>query len=491
MAPRRHHASAAPSEASLVSASGLPPWPWLLPSLGLGAVAAAALAGLVKNSYADPLPVPGGSASSGLQEGWNADDSVLGRLGLSHVLVLRLKRKPSRAAKLAEDAEQLGVPLEMHDATDGLWNTSFRSQVLPLQHPEGTCADLVGAIFNTHERAWHVAADAALPTLLLEDDVRLPADFIDFFSQRMQALPQDFHVALAGSSVTSAARPVSELLSRPDAEDPNGQAFLGLWGYVVSPDGARLLLQMADEVRLGRRRFFQPVDLFMAHRLRQIRTYAMEPPAVLAEEFRQMKDTPILSTMRQVGVIYLTAEPSTNRPNQDEETAEMERLSSKVVELGEKGLSLKSWKVARKALRNMRRYSCWHAAQLLQNAGVSLLRLLSEGNHAFGFAGFSNANDTLLGSLEALASSVRYTSGTWMERQKLADFPGWVSNALHHMQQNGETPAAPPAGWGVRVPLPGGGWLRASSPPELVELLPLDLEEGMDLSNVGRFADPS
>mmetsp|Transcript_19456 Transcript_19456/g.61092 ORF Transcript_19456/g.61092 Transcript_19456/m.61092 type:complete len:490 (+) Transcript_19456:61-1530(+) len=489
MPSRRQHQKTTVAEAPV----GGPPT-WLLSGMGIGALAAVMLA-IVASSWPSDLPLDedcGCEASAGDNgpQAFGTEGSVLTRLGLSRVLVLRLKRKPARAAKLAVDAEQLGVPLDMHDATDGLWNESFRSQVLPLHSPKGTCADLAGAIFNTHERAWTLAAEEPRPTLLLEDDVRLPVDFVEYFSRRMQVMPQDFHVALAGSSVTPGATPISEFISRPDIQDPNGQAFLGLWGYVVSPAGARLLLQLAEQVRTGRRRFFQPVDLFIAHRLRHINTYAMEPPAQLIDEFQQMKDIPILSTMRQVGVVFLTAERSTNQPNEDEETAEIHKLSDKVVRLGEQGDYLKSWKAARKAIRIMRHYSCWHSAQLLQNAGVSLLRLLGNGRNQHGPAGFANVNETLLTCLEALASSVRYTSGTWMERKKLADFPEWVNAALAQMRRNGQKLAAPPLGWGSRQPLPRGGWLLASVPPEIVELTPLKTgAHGLDLSTVGRFGD--
>eukprot|EP00429_Kryptoperidinium_foliaceum_P034127 CAMPEP_0176171958 /NCGR_PEP_ID=MMETSP0120_2-20121206/88071_1 /TAXON_ID=160619 /ORGANISM="Kryptoperidinium foliaceum, Strain CCMP 1326" /LENGTH=52 /DNA_ID=CAMNT_0017509875 /DNA_START=18 /DNA_END=173 /DNA_ORIENTATION=- len=51
----------------------------------------------------------------------------------------------------------------------------------------------------------------------------------------------------------NAAR-VSPLLSRPDAGDQAKQAFLGLWAYVVSPDGARRLLRLAREARAGDKR---------------------------------------------------------------------------------------------------------------------------------------------------------------------------------------------------------------------------------------------
>eukprot|EP00411_Alexandrium_monilatum_P044456 CAMPEP_0175483326 /NCGR_PEP_ID=MMETSP0095-20121207/79429_1 /TAXON_ID=311494 /ORGANISM="Alexandrium monilatum, Strain CCMP3105" /LENGTH=224 /DNA_ID=CAMNT_0016785029 /DNA_START=33 /DNA_END=705 /DNA_ORIENTATION=- len=177
----------------------------------------------------------------------------------------------------------------------------------------------------------------------------------------------------------------------------------------------------------------------------------MEPPAQLIDEFQQMKDIPILSTMRQVGVVFLTAERSTNQPNEDEETAEIHKLSDKVVRLGEQGDYLKSWKAARKSLQLLALRPApperWGFA-----AAAAGQRAKQHGP-----AGFANVNETLLTCLEALASSVRYTSGTWMERKKLADFPEWVNAALAQMRRNGQKLAAPPLGWGSRQPLPRGG----------------------------------
>ena len=41
---------------------------------------------------------------------------------------------------------------------------------MPSLEAKSTCGDIIGAIFDTHERAWMIAAQAKLPTLVLEDE---------------------------------------------------------------------------------------------------------------------------------------------------------------------------------------------------------------------------------------------------------------------------------------------------------------------------------
>lgn len=403
------------------------------------------------------------TGNSGRGSGSAGVHPVLARLGVERVLVLRLPRVATRSEPLALDAARLGVPLEVLEATDGLQNETFRSRVLPLHAPEGTCADLIGAIFDTHERAWTLAASGHRPTLVLEDDVRLPPGFEESLAERTRALPKGYDLAFAGTSVTRQAQRVSRLYSRPDAGDANNQGLLGFWAYLVTPQGAQRLLRLVERERHGGRRFFQPVDLFVAHRLAQLEVLVLEPPEDLARDFELRPDPHhVLETMRQVGVVTLGDTPSTNQPAEDAETAEVRKHLDRVTQDGRAGKFLKSWRRARQALRAVRRFSCWNVAVLLQNAGLSLLRLLQE--RVDGLPDLGGPNGTLLAALEALGSSARYNEGTWMSRQKLHEFPEWVRNILRNREIMGFPPAAPPYGWDALVSLPGGGWLDARLP---------------------------
>merc|ERR1740121_484129 len=165
--------------------------------------------------------------------------------------------------------------------------------------------------------------------------------------------------------------------------------------------------------------------------------------------------------MRQVGLVTLSKGTSLNRPEDDKEARERQSLLNKVVDLGNKMKYMKSWKIAWQGLKKMRMYTCWSAGPLLQNTGLLLLNLLqsSEGPKMFG-----GGNETLLREMEAFASSIRYTEGTWMERKKLGEYPSWTRHAPALRTSRGLPEVAPPNGWDERVPLPCGGWLDPRTP---------------------------
>lgn len=392
---------------------------------------------------------------------------VLLGMGLESALVLRLLRA-NRSHGLTQDADRMGIPLKFLNASDGLRDSAFLSRVMPLSLPESTCADIIGAIFDTHERAWAIAASGERPVLVLEDDVRLPNNFAEALGRRMKELPEGYHMAFAGTSVTRNARRVSALVSRPDADDVNKQALLGIWAYVVTPKGALRLLDLAKRARRSEKRLFQPVDLFVAHRLKEIQAYVFEPTPELASAFEEDPDRHhVLETMRQVGIVKLDKKSeSVNTHAQDDESAEMQKKLNKVVVYGNDMQYVKSWKLSWKALRKMRRYSCWSAGPLLQNAALSLLNLLQ--SNANGPTIFGGANQTLLASMEAFASTIRYSEGTWMEGKKLGEYSSWTRYALSMRTSRGLSAIAPPRGWEERVPLPCGGWLDPKT-PALVE----------------------
>lgn len=330
---------------------------------------------------------------------------------------------------------------------------------MPSLTMNGTCADLIGAIFDSHERIWQTAATSTYPTVIFEDDVRLDKDFPNLFRVRAAELPAEYDIAFLGTSVTPGDRRFSRHLSRPDPEDVNFQAILGFWAYMVTPSGARRLLRLASRARKGGRRSFQPVDLFVSHRLRKLNVYIFEPSATLATYFQKNPDRHhVLETMRQVGIVRIAKVPSLNKPLEDEEFLNQTAFFSKVNELGGQEKYEQGMRVAWKAIRRMRRYSCWAAAPLLANTGLTLLRLLLRNeNGAPGIKG--GANQTLMLAIEAFASSIRYTEGTYQEREKRSQYPDWIQGTLQNRESVGFSPALPSAGWATSVQLPDGGWL--------------------------------
>merc|ERR1712113_1294564 len=86
----------------------------------------------------------------------------------------------------------------------------------------------------------------------------------------------------------------------------------------------------------------------------------------------------VLTTMRPVGIVRIAKVPSMNKPTEDDEFRDQTAWNSKVNEYGSQDKYDKCVRVAFKAIRRMRRYSCWAAAPLLANTGLTLLRLLNQ-----------------------------------------------------------------------------------------------------------------
>jgi len=427
-----------------------------------------------------------------------SDDSyagrdVLRRLGLERILVLRVDRARERSRGLEEDAGGLGVPLEFLSATDGLTNPDFRSRVWPSHLPRSTCSNLISAIFDTHWRAWSRVASIGGATLILEDDVRLPPDFLELLKVRMEELPKTYHMAFCGCAIrkdngtVSFAEHVSRISNRLQPS-----VLLGFWGYIISQKGARRVLHIVERERGQGPRAFEPVDLYLSRRHLEIQdVFFFEPPKYLAAEFELNPDRHhVVESHRQVGIVRLGRDvPSLNNPPEEAaETNEISNALQKSAELGQAGKMLESYMVCNAALMIMRTYSCWGAAPLLSNAGLSLLQLLEVGaEQGIVASGAGAANRTLSLALEALASSIRYNGGTWKEWQNLKEFPGWVRSSLWKRSNLGLPEVEPPLGWNRRVRLLGGHWLE---PKTLVLTEPQpNTDVSASASLLGNFAN--
>ena len=121
--------------------------------------------------------------------------SELGLRGLGlRFLVIQLERATERHGPLQRQAQEQGLDLEVLSASDGK-SPRFRSRVFPSRHPNATCADVIGAIFDSHRRAWTLAAESDRHTVVFEDDVDLPEDFTALLLPRFRALPATYDIA--------------------------------------------------------------------------------------------------------------------------------------------------------------------------------------------------------------------------------------------------------------------------------------------------------
>ena len=141
---------------------------------------------------------------------------------------------------------------------------------------------------------------------------------------------------------------------------------------------------------------------------------------------------------KQLGIIKLRDTPSLNKPRATlDETLAMQNATKAMGELFNADRFTEALAVSDAALGAMRAYPCWEAATMLQNTGLTLLRLLVFDTRRTDAAW---ALRTLHEAEEAFASSMRYAEGTWMERTRREQVGGWISWAKNHRQQEGLPP---------------------------------------------------
>ena len=85
------------------------------------------------------------------------DDDALTSLLIVRTLVIHLDRAADRHEPLMKQAAAQHISLDIFTASDGRAE-HFRSHVFPSRHSHATCADIIGAIFDSHRRAWQLAA---------------------------------------------------------------------------------------------------------------------------------------------------------------------------------------------------------------------------------------------------------------------------------------------------------------------------------------------
>ena len=365
--------------------------------------------------------------------------AALAALGIQRFIIIHLERAQGRHDKLLEQANSQGLAPEVLNASDGR-APRFRSHVFRSRHRDATCADIVGAIFDSHRRAWAAAAKTPGHTVIFEDDVILPDRFARLLVKRFRLLPATYHLAMLGTTTTPAhrAHPGSHgLVRRPDEADAAGQAILGFYSYMVSQAGARRLLELHDQARQGgARRIFQPVDLFVSHRLRELEVYLFAPPPALAEAFRAAPH-PSISSHVQLGLTGLRQTPSMNAPlDADEETQRMRAADARMKQLFQSEQFEEVVAVADGALHAMDTYPCWSSAMTLQNMGLAMLRLITPPYANESMRQDGHAASALLSmAREVFTGAIRYAEGTWMERSRREQIPGWIAHALAARKQ--------------------------------------------------------
>jgi len=174
------------------------------------------------------------------------------------ILVISLRRSPDRREKVRQELSKINLPWKFLDAVDG----SLMSQP-PLEYKPSKVKRLQGysltaneiGCYLSHKRAWQRCVDQNLPTLILEDDFTLVADFENHLKTLLENSDHWDLLRLQGLYEVPFNK-VSQIGNMTIAKN-QGDA-VGATGYLVKPEIAQKLIDASHEI-------YEPVDHFLEH----------------------------------------------------------------------------------------------------------------------------------------------------------------------------------------------------------------------------------
>ena len=174
------------------------------------------------------------------------------------ILVISLRRSPDRREKVRQELSKINLPWEFLDAVDG----SLLSQP-PLEYKPSKVKRLQGysltaneiGCYLSHKKAWQRCVDQNLPTLVLEDDFTLVADFENHLKTLLENSDHWDLLRLQGLYDVPFYK-VSQIGNMTIAKN-QGDA-VGATGYLVKPEIAQKLIDASHEI-------YEPVDHFLEH----------------------------------------------------------------------------------------------------------------------------------------------------------------------------------------------------------------------------------
>jgi len=174
------------------------------------------------------------------------------------ILVISLRRSPDRREKVRQELSKINLPWKFLDAVDG----SLMSQP-PLEYKPSKVKRLQGysltaneiGCYLSHKKAWQRCVDQNLPTLVLEDDFTLAADFENHLKTLLENSDHWDLLRLQGLYEVPYNK-VSQIGNMIIAKN-QGDA-VGATGYLVKPEIAQTLIDASHEI-------YEPVDHFLEH----------------------------------------------------------------------------------------------------------------------------------------------------------------------------------------------------------------------------------
>ncbi len=227
--------------------------------------------------------------------------------------VISLPRTPQRLDRFRKWNEASGIDFEVLKAVDG--RGLMINLVGPAVLKPGTVSYTQGGVGSalSHRMLWQGCADGETPFLICEDDAALRADAASAIPALMARLPAGWDMICLGYNPDTlieldigagirlrfgfpALNPPPEQLGRfVSSQTPVGAArlvnFFGLCAYVLSPQGARRLLDLCFPLddravfveALGHKVWVTTLDGRINTHLEEIAAYAAIPPIALPD----------------------------------------------------------------------------------------------------------------------------------------------------------------------------------------------------------------
>ncbi|QWD18285.1 hypothetical protein DP176_02595 [Polynucleobacter paneuropaeus] len=219
------------------------------------------------------------------------------------ILVISLQRSPDRREKVRQELSKINLPWEFLDAVDG-----SQMSISPAEYKVNKVKRLQGyaltaneiGCYLSHKKAWQRCVDQNLPTLILEDDFTLAADFENDLKTLLENSDRWDLLRLQGLYEVPYTK-VGQVGNMIIAKN-QGDA-VGATGYLVKPVIAQRLIDASHEI-------YEPVDHFLEHHQKHhldflaIRPYLIDITRVKSTIDDRSEREPIKGLAKRIRSVY-------------------------------------------------------------------------------------------------------------------------------------------------------------------------------------------
>lgn len=174
------------------------------------------------------------------------------------ILVISLERSHDRRKQVEQEMQKISLPWSFLDAVDGSKLSEAPVEYKPkkvkrLQGYELTPNEI--GCYLSHKKAWQRCIESGIPTLVLEDDFVLSADFQNILMTMLSEMTQYGFIRLQGLYDV----PCKEVLAISGVHlVKNRGDAVGATAYLLRPEIAGELIRHSTSI-------YEPVDHFLEH----------------------------------------------------------------------------------------------------------------------------------------------------------------------------------------------------------------------------------